>query len=360
MENKATFQDTFFPASNPAGNEVIFGNKNQNSLTEEIFGTPDDAPAETASEEQKNDPSVSAEEEPRKSSKRRARPSSVTEKQILNEAKHWKSSYLQEAEKARAIEQENLALQQRLEDIDLARRESELKALTEREDNLIMQRKIARAAGENDYADEVTHAINQTQIQKELQAYDRYKTRNSYPSSQVVNTPQPAPPSNLDIQRQHAYDEFCYRNPWYGKNSSLTQLANQAMEQLTNVLELEEKEEAIFSTPFFNVIEDEIRDAYGLNQPSQQSNQQHYYSAQRPSTRVADVPRGNTTMAENYAASQRGGRTYTPEEVKKAGAFNLQMKVGNTWISREKAQAEMEKNKHRIVPINKGFRIEYS
>ena len=359
MAEKPSFQETFFPVANPAGNQVIFGDEQTSSVKEEIFGKQDGEPDPIVAAEEpsaQNDP-----EKPKKES-RRSRPSSVNEKQILNEAKHWKSSYLQESEKARALEQENQAIRIQFEEMEQARRQSELKAIAEREDNLRMQMKIARAAGENDYADEVSSALNQALIQKELQVYDRYKS-----STQPVQYQQPQYQQTQQIQRspvedmrQQAFDEFCQRNPWYGKNQSLTNLANTAMSEFVNVLELGNQEDAIYSPQFFDVLENEIKHSYGIGVQEEPNNQQYDQPRRtQPSTRFADVPRGNTTMAEQYASQNRGGRTFTPEEVRRTGTSGLQMKVGNQWVSANKMQPEVEKNRHRIVPINKGFRIEY-
>jgi len=356
MAEKPSFQETFFPVANPAGNQVIFGDEKTSSEQEEIFGKQDGEPEPIVEAEEASTQTVPEEE---KKESRRPRPAAAYDKKILNEAKHWKSSYLQESEKARALEQENQAIRIQFEEAEQARRQSELKAISEREDNLRMQMKIARAAGENDYADEVSGALNQALIQKELQVYDRYKNSTQPVQQQQQYTPQ-VQLSPIEDMRQQAFNDFCLRNPWYGKNQSLTNLTNTAMTEFVNVLELGNQEDAIYSPQFFDVLENEIKHSYGIGIQHEPENQQHDQPRRtQPSTRFADVPRGNTTMAEQYASQNRGGRTFTPEEVRRTGTSSLQMKVGNQWVSANKMQPEVEKNRHRIVPINKGFRIEF-
>ena len=361
MAEKLSFKEAFFPP-NPVGNQVIFGDENKSTFQEQLFGSP-----EPVSDGNPEEPQVSSEGQktPDKIKKepRRSRPSSLNEKEILNEARHWKSSYLQESEKARAIEQENFALQLRLEEADEARRQSERKALSEREDNLRMQMKVARAAGEDSYADEVSGVLNQALIQKELQAYDHYKSSTNAQNNNSHYTPeriqQPQEVSPIERQRQDAFDEFCYRNPWYGKNPSLTNLTNQAMEQFINVLQLENQDAAIYSPEFFGVLEDEIKSTYGLTAPVNNSNQPQHKQNNQVSTRFSDVPRGNMSMAEQYAASQGRGQAYSPEQVRKSGVNNLEIKVGSEWVHPSQARELIEKNRSRIRPINNGFQIEF-
>lgn len=358
MTDKPSFQETFFPANNPVGNRMIFGEDGQNTASD------DDTSEDTVNSSQEGGSENSQNQSSGKHKKgaRRTKPANVVEKEILQEVNHWKNAALAEGERMRAMAYQNQVLQQELQEKEEARRASEMKAMSEREDYLRLQRKIAVASGDQDFAEDVSTAVTQAMIQKELQNYDRYtkKTQPNYGYSENSSTQQPVMQrqmSPIEAMRQEAYQGFLNRNPWFGKNEKLTNHAQVLMEELTNVLDLDANSNAVYSNEYFRTIESAIKEHHGLGGASESSTSTHYDEPRksRPSTPFSGVSSGNT-MADDYAR-QYGGQAFTPDEINRTGSGNLQMKVGNKWIGGGAIKAEADKHRKKIVPLANGFQI---